>query len=115
MFKKIKKYLEYRHNKKHVKQELVHVCTTVMQLFSTASSQGLNLISFAVNVMNECKELSGEKLVAALVTALAEKLETEEPRIYELIQYIAALSKEDIQKIITHAQVETLHQDSASM
>ena len=66
--------------------------------------------------MEECNSLGSEELANKLqeiindtIKILADKFETDESRLFEIMQYIATLSKEDIQKIIVSSQVETLH------
>lgn len=40
------------------------------------------------------------------------KFQEDNGRIFEIISYIATLSPEEIQKILVHAMVETIHADS---
>ena len=116
MFNKFKEYMEYRRNKKVVKNELISLASTTLPLVSKVTGNALQLINFATYVMNECNTLSGEDLANRLqeiindsVKIFADKFETDDARLYEIIQYIATLDKDDIQKIITEAQIETLH------
>jgi len=116
MFNKFKEYREYRRNKKVVKKEFITLASDVLPLMSKITGNALQFINFATYVMNECNTLSGEDLANRLqgiindsIKTFADKFETDETRLYEIIQYIATLDKDDIQKIITEAQVETLH------
>ena len=119
MFNKFKEYREYRRNKKIVKKEFIALASDVLPLMSKITGNALQFINFATYVMNECNTLSGEDLANRLqeiindsIKTFADKFETDETRLYEIIQYIATLDKNDIQKIITEAQVETLHTEN---
>ena len=116
MLNKIKEYREYRKNIKTTKKAIAKLGSTALPLIATTSENALKFVQFATHVMNECKGLDGEELADKLqdiimdaVKVLADKFETDETRLFEIAQYIATLNKEDIQKIISHAQVETLH------
>lgn len=116
MFNKIKEYREYRKNKKAVKRELVAIASNTLPLVSKTTGNALKFVNFATHVMEECNNLGSEELANRLqeiindsVKTFVDKFETDESRLFEIIQYIATLNKEDIQKIIVNAQVETLH------
>lgn len=116
MFNKFKEYREYRRNKKVIKKEFVALASDILPLMSKVAGNALQFINFATYVMNECNTLSGEDLANRLqeiindsVKTFADKFETDDARLYEIVQYIATLDKNDIQKIITDAQIETLH------
>lgn len=116
MFNKIKEYREYRKNKKAVKRELVAIASNTFPLVSKTTANALKFVNFATHVMEECNSLGSEELANKLqeiindtIKILADKFETDESRLFEIMQYIATLSKEDIQKIIVSSQVETLH------
>lgn len=113
---KIRKYREYRKNKKAVKRELVAIASNTLPLVSKTTGNALKFVNFVTHIIEECNNLSGEELANRLqeiindsVKTFADKFETDESRLFEIVQYIATLSKEDIQKIIVSAQVETLH------
>lgn len=108
MFGKIKEYFTYRKNLKMIKRELTEVAANTLPLISTTTSNALDFVNFLTHVADECNKLSGKELISTIIREIADKLETDETRIYEILQYISTLSKEDMRKIVIHAQVETL-------
>ena len=121
MIKRIKEYFEYKRNLKKVKREIVKLGSTTLPLANLITSNALDLVNFATKVINECGNLEGDKLLDRLqsiikdsISVFANKFETDEERLFEIVKYIATLDKSDIQKIITDAQVETLLKDNDS-
>ncbi|MCI9077333.1 MAG: hypothetical protein HFH68_00220 [Lachnospiraceae bacterium] len=108
MFGKIKKYFIYRKNMKTAKRELVQIAANTLPLFTKTTSEALSYVNFISHVTHECGKLEGQELVSAIVHELADKLETDETRIFEIIQYIFTLDIKDLKKIVVKAQVETL-------
>lgn len=116
MFKKIKEYLEYRKNKKIAKKELAKIVATTLPIISKASTNTLKFVNFITYVLNECNKLGGEDLanklqeiILEVVKTFADKFETDETRLFEIVKYIANLTPDEIKKIIINAQVETLY------
>lgn len=107
MFNKIKNHFEYKRNLKKVKQELVGIGANLFPLINKTTSNALNAVNFITHVVEECNKLEGKELISTVIETVANKLETDESRLYEIIQYIATMSKEDLQKVLVHAMVET--------
>lgn len=119
MIKRIKEYFEYKRNLKKVKREIIRLGSTTLPLANLITSNALDLVNFATKIINECGNLEGDKLLDRLqsiikdsISIFANKFETDEERLFEIVKYIATLDKSDIQKIITDAQVETLLKDN---
>lgn len=116
MFNKIKEYLEYRKNKKIVEKELAKIAANTLPIISKASTNTLKFVNFITYVLDECNKLGGEDLVNRLqeimtetINTFADKFETDETRLFEIVKYIANMSPDEIKKIIINAQVETLY------
>ena len=116
MFKKIKEYLEYRKNKKIVEKELTRIAVTTLPIIGKTSANALKFINFITYVLNECDKLGGEDLanrlqeiILEVVKTFADKFETDETRLFEIVKYIANMNPDEIKKIIINAQVETLY------
>lgn len=109
MFTKIKSYFEYRKNKKIAKREITAIAATTLPLIRNFTTKSADILKFVVKLSEESKNVKGEELFQMLLSELADVLDTNENRIIEIASYIATLSAQDIQKIITHSVVETIH------
>ena len=116
MITKFKEYLEYRKNKKIAKRELTRIAVTILPVIGKTSANALKFINFITYVLNECDKLGGEDLANRLqeiileaVKTFADKFETDETRLFEIVKYIANMSPNKIKKTIVNAQVETLY------
>lgn len=115
MFRKIKEYREYRRNIRFVKKEIAKIGCTALPLLNTGVKDYAAIIAFLTRAAKETEKMEGDEILSYIEkTAIdiskvfADKLETDSSRLFELMAYIATLSPQDIQKIIAHAQVETL-------
>lgn len=108
MITKFKEYLEYRKNKKIAKRELAKMAVTTLPIVSEVSSKGTDITKFIINLANATKNVDGEKLVEITLNELSTALQTSNNRLIKILTYVASLSPEDIQKIITHSIVETM-------
>lgn len=108
MFRKIKGYFTYKKNVRTVKRELAQTAANTLPLFTKATSEALDFVNFISHVANECGKLEGQELISAVTGEIADKLETDEKRVFEIIQYIFTLDAKDLKEIVTKAQVETL-------
>lgn len=108
MVSKIKKYLEYRKNKKTVKKELARIGANIMPIIGNASVISRDIILFITKLSNELNNVGGEKFVEMLLSQISEVLQSDNKRIVEVFTYIAQLSPKEMQKIITDAVVETM-------
>lgn len=118
MIKKVKEYFEYKKNLRTVKRNIIKFGSTALPLVNLITKNALDLINFATRVLDECNNLKEDELLDRLqsiikesTSVLADKFETDEARLFEIVKYIVTLDKADIQKIITDAQVETLNKD----
>lgn len=116
MFKRMKEYREYRNNMRVAKREFAKLASTSLPLISLTSANALKFVQFVTKVMNECNDFADEELLDRLetithdtVSVFADKFEVDEPRLFEILQYISTLSTEDLRKIVVDATVETLH------
>lgn len=108
MFGKIKEYFTYRKNIKTVKRELVQTAANTLPFFTKTTLEVLDFVNFISHVTSECNKMEGQELISAVIGEIADKLETDETRIFEIIQYIFTLDIQDLKEIVTKAQVETL-------
>lgn len=107
MFSKIRKYLEYRKNKKVVKKELVAIGATFLPIVANASNITSNILLFITKLSNELNSVGGEKFFELFLNELSGVLKTDNERLLEILSYIATLSPREIQAVITDAVVST--------
>lgn len=108
MIERIKKYFEYRRNKKIVKRELAIMGSAVLPVVREAADKGAEIIEFIVKLTNETKNVNGERLIEIVISEAANVLQTDYSRIVGLLTYMANLKPEDIQKILVHSAGETM-------
>lgn len=107
MLKRMKEYFEYKKKVKKVKREVIEFGATLFPLINKTTSNALNFVNFLTHIMEECNKLEGDELITSVLNVIADKFETNESRLYEIVKYIATMSKEDLQKVLIHAMVET--------
>ena len=112
MKERIKKYIEYRKNKKNVKRELVKFGSTALPFLNDFSININIIIKFLIKLLNETKDLKGEQVLDLVLNELSNILQAKESRIIEILTYIASLSPQDIQKVLVHSAVETMPTDN---
>ena len=112
MIKKIREYVEYRKNKRIVKRELAKMGATVLPVVRTVSTKSVDIVKFVVKLTNDTKYVDGERLVEMVLNEVSTALQTDNNRIIEILTYMASLSPQDIQKVLVHSMVETMHTDS---
>ena len=111
MIKRIKEYLEYRRNRKIAKRELAKMAATTLPVIREVSDKGTDIAKFVVKIINETKNIKGERLIELVLNELSNALQTDNSRIIEILTYMANLKPEDIQKILVHSMVETIAND----
>lgn len=111
MCNRIKEYLEYRKNRKTAKRELAKMAAAALPVIREVSDTGADIVEFIVRLTNETKNMNGEKLIELILHEVSAALQTDNDRIIEILRCMAALSPEDIQKILVHSIVETLPED----
>lgn len=100
-------WLEYRRNRRIAKRELAKIMSTTLPVVRKVSTSSADIATFALELINTCKGLSGEALVDKLFGEASLLLETTQPRLLEIISYMANLSAEEMQKIVTHSIVHS--------
>lgn len=108
MINRIKEYLEYRKNKKIAKRELAKMAATTLPIVREVADKGTDITKFVVKLTNETKNVKGEKLIEIVLNEVSTALQTDKGRIIEILNYMASLSPEDIQKVLVHSMVETM-------
>ena len=111
MINRIKEYLMYVKYKRTAKREIARMAATVLPIASEMAGKGADIAKFVVKLTNETKNVEGEKLVEMVLNEVSAVLQTDNNRIIEILTYIVNLEPSDIQKIITHAVVDTLPTD----
>ncbi len=110
MIEKIKKYIEYKKNKKIAVRELARMAATTLPLIREVSDKRADIVEFIIRLTNETKNVKGEKLVEMVLKEVSNVLQTDSNRIVELLTYMANLQPEDIQKILVNSVIETMPQ-----
>lgn len=108
MIERIKKYLEYRRNKKIAKRELAKMAAVVLPAVRAVSDKGAEIVQFVVKLTNETKNVNGEKLIEMVLSETAGALQVDNSRIMEVLTYMVNLKPEDIQKILDHSLDESI-------
>jgi len=111
MLKKMKEYLEYRKNKRIAKRELVKAAATVLPVVRTFSEKKAESLRFFFRLLDSTKQIGSDTLMIEVLNILADKLATDESRLLEILQYMASLSSEDIQKILGHSIIKTMPEE----
>ena len=112
MMKRIKEYLEYRKNRKSAKKELARIAATALPTIRQVAERNAETVRFVHRLVDSAKGIEGEQLMALVLDAIANSLNTSNGKLIETISYMANLSSEDIQKILVHSVVETLDTES---
>lgn len=108
MINRIKEYFEYRRNKRIAKRELAKMAATTLPVIREVSDKGTDIAKFVVKLINETKNVEGERLVETVLNEVSTALKTDNNRIIEILTYMASLSPQDIQKVLVHSMVETM-------
>lgn len=108
MIKRLKKYIEYKRNRKKAKQELAKFCATIFPTIRIFSENRVNLLHFIIKLVNSVENVNDEEFLGLIIKEIADKLATDEIRLIEILHYIINLSPEDINKLIVHSISETM-------
>lgn len=108
MFENIKANKEYRKNKKIAKRELVKIMANTLPTVNKITVKGVDVLNFVNKTIEASKNVSGEEVIKIILSNLAEVLKTNESRIVEIFTYMASLSPEDIEKIISYSVINTM-------
>lgn len=108
MFENIKANKEYRRNKKIAKRELAKIMANTLPTVNKITVRGVDVLNFVNKTVEASKNVSGEEVIKIILSNLAEVLKTNESRIVEIFTYMASLSSEDREKIISHSVINTM-------
>lgn len=109
MFKKIKDYFEYRKNVRNAKKQIAHLINTTIPIVNEVSEHSADIVKFIIKFVESTKSIDNEKLIEMVLSEVSHVLQTDNDRIIEILTYLANLSQDDIQKILVHSVVETMH------
>ena len=107
MINRIKEYLEYRKNRKIAKRELARMAANTLPVIREVSDKGTEAIKFVAKLVDETKNIKGERLVEIVLKEVASMLQTDNNRLIEILTYMVNLSPEDMRKILIHSVVES--------
>lgn len=110
MIKKLNEYLLYRRSKRIAKRELTAIAAATLPLIRNISDKGSSIVNFVTRLAEETKKVEGEQLIHMVLDEVSTILDTDNDRIVEILSYLANMSPEDIQKILVHSVVETIHE-----
>lgn len=112
MFEKIKEYITYKRNKKIAKRELVQMLSTTLPVIREFAEHKADTLDFIKNTALTAKNMDGSELVKMVVDAVANMFSVDHERFIEVGSYLIGLSPEEIQKILVHSMVETIHDNT---
>lgn len=108
MIERIKKYFEYKRNKKLAKRELAKTALIMLPIVREISDKGSDIVQFIVKLANATSDINGEKLIEMVLSEISSALQVDNNRIIEVLTYMAKLQPEDIQRILIHSVGETI-------
>lgn len=112
MINTLKKYSEYRTNKKIAKMELTKLAANTLPIINNLSFVGGDFIKFFSKLVNETKNIEGERFIEIVVNELSDLLKTNNSRLLDVLTYIAGLTPDEINDILIHSMVETINEPS---
>ena len=107
MLNKIKEYFRYKKNAKTTKREIAKMAAITLPTINDVLERKAEILKFVTKLTDETKNIEGEKLIEMVLNEVSSALQSDNGRIIQILSYIAKLEPRDIQKIITHAIVET--------
>ncbi len=110
MINKIKKYLEYRRNRRLAKREAAKLGAVMLPAVREVSGKGADIVRFIVKLTNAAKDIDGERLIEMVLNEVSGALQADNSRIIEVLTYIAKLQPEDIQRILIYSISETMNE-----
>lgn len=105
----IKKYLEYRKNRKIIKKEITKIATTILPVTREFIEKKADTINFINKLIDSTKNIDDKQLIEIVLKEISERLSTNQTRLIEILQYMSNLSPEDIEKILIHSMTETIN------
>lgn len=100
-------YFEYLKNKRIAKREMAKMMATTLPLINRTTEKNAEIAEFALDLIDACKNVKREDLINKIVEEVSSLLETTQPRLLEILTYLAAMSPEDLQRVLIHATVHT--------
>ena len=110
MINTLKKYSEYRVNKKIAKNELTKLAANILPVINNSS--GNNIIKFLAKLAKETKNIEGNKLIEIVISEMSNLLKTNNTRLIEVLTYIAGLTPDELNEILIHSMAETINTSS---
>ena len=108
----LSKYLEYRKNKKIVKQEFMKLAASALPVLRECAEKKSDAAQLLKKTLETAKEMDGEAFFGLILKTAADKLDASQTRLMEILQYLVHLSPDELRKILIHSTVETMHGDA---
>lgn len=108
MVKKITEFLTHRKNKKLARKENEKIMSNILHSIRILSENMDSILEFITRLSVEASGRDGDELIQMVLQETVSLLNTEENRIIEILTYLCNMSREDIQKVLTHSIVETM-------
>lgn len=112
MFNKISEYITYKRNKKIAKRELAKMAATILPIIREFTEHKADTLDFIKNTALAAKNMDGSELVNMVIDTFADKFSVDHERFIEVGSYLIGLSTEEIQKILVHSMIETIHDNT---
>lgn len=109
MFNRIKEYITYRKNKKIAKRELAIMAATTLPIIREFAEHKTDILNFIKNTALTAKDMNGSELVNMFIDSIADMFSVSHERFIEVGSYLIGLSPEEMQKILLHSMIETIH------
>ena len=103
-------YFEYLKNRRIAKREMAKMMATTLPLINRTTEKNAEIAKFGLDLIDACKNVKGEDLINKIIGEVSTLLETTQPRLLEILTYLAAMSPEDLQKVLIHATVHSNHE-----
>lgn len=77
MIERIRKYLEYRRNKKLAKRELAKIASVTLPVIREVSDKGTDIVKFIVKLTNATMDIDSEKLIEMVLNEISGALQVD--------------------------------------
>lgn len=109
MFDRIKEYITYKRNKKIAKRELARMLSSILPVIREFAEHKTDTLDFIKNTALAAKDIEGSELVNMFIDSAANMFSVSHERFIEVGSYLIGLSPKEMQKILIHSMVETIH------
>ena len=107
MFKTIKRKLEYRKNKRIIKEELFSVLALGVPKISYMIYRLSDLTDIISNAMDELESGEGTNVIETIIDKSVSYFGIDKSHLADVLKYMARLTPDEIQTIIYDAHVKT--------